>query len=93
MLIRLKDESSLPVVTTPLPVVHAGDVVRITQQDTAMRMELTGVAEESGTVGGRVRVHMLHAMKTVPEYQGTWKGGPMKMLAIVCGPHEVEIVR
>ena len=92
MLVPLNGDAPAPTMS-PFPLVHAGEVVRIRQQDAHVWMELTGVAEESGAIGGRVRVHMLNTLKGTPSLQDGWGVRPKTLLAIIRGPHDVEIVR
>jgi hypothetical protein len=42
------------------PVVHAGDAVRLWKQESMLRFELSGVAEESGRLGTTIRVRLAH---------------------------------
>lgn len=49
-----RDEHDLDV-----PVVHAGDVVHLWWQEDVVRIEVTGVAEESGGLGKMIRVRLL----------------------------------
>ncbi|HEY8996828.1 MAG TPA: hypothetical protein VIM60_02955, partial [Edaphobacter sp.] len=88
----LEGDTTVPTMS-PFPVIHAGEVVRIRQQDAHLWMEITGVAEESGAIGGRVRVHMLNPLKGTPSLQDGWGVRPKTLLAVVRGPHDVEIVR
>jgi hypothetical protein len=41
------------------PVVRAGDIVEIWRQEDLLRIEVTGVAEQSGSVGETIRVRLL----------------------------------
>jgi len=42
-----------------VPVVRAGDVVHLWRQEALLRIEVTGVAEESGSLGNSIRVRLL----------------------------------
>lgn len=78
--------------STPLPktiqhpsrplVVRAGDRIRLWSQQNNTRMELTGIAEESGAVGSTVHVRLTTSASAEdePELQG-----------IVRGPSEAEL--
>jgi len=91
-LLLLEGQAVLPnSVATPFPVVHRGDVVRITKQDAVTRMDLTGIAEESGALGGRVRVHVLYPTKANVDSQSAWGVRPTTLLTTVLGPHQVEM--
>jgi hypothetical protein len=41
------------------PVVRAGDIVELWRQEDLLRIEVTGVAEQSGSVGETIRVRLL----------------------------------
>lgn len=43
-----------------VPVVHAGDIVQLWRQEDLLRLEVVGVAEESGSVGETIRVRLVH---------------------------------
>ncbi len=92
MLVPLKEDIPAPTMS-PFPVIHAGEIVHILQRDTRIRMELTGLAEENGTVGGRIRVHILSPLKEMSDSQDGWGLRPRALLAIIRGPHQVEIVQ
>lgn len=80
--------------TTPFPVVHVGDVVHIVSQEEFMRMELTGIAEENGVLGARVRVHLLQPGAIgAPPTQTVFNSGNRSMQVVIRGPHEAEIDR
>jgi hypothetical protein len=81
-------------VKTLFPVVHAGDIVHIESQEEFVRVEMTGVAEESGVVGGRVRVHVLRPTTNLLVREQIGFGGGGRLLhTIVRGPHQVEIAQ
>jgi hypothetical protein len=41
-------------------VVHAGDNVRLWKQESVLRFEVSGVAEETGGLGAIIRVRLAH---------------------------------
>jgi hypothetical protein len=61
-----------------LPVVHAGDTVRLWRQEAALRIELAGVAEENGSLGKLIRVRLLRRntddQSTRAEFAGVVRG-------------------
>lgn len=69
-----------------VPVVRAGDVVRLWRQDDLLRIEVTGVAEESGSLGKMIRVRLLRRNTDVPSAEKQFTG-------IVRGPSDVEMLR
>jgi hypothetical protein len=69
-----------------LPIVRAGDVVRLWKNDRLAHLEMIGIAEENGAAGARVRVR-LAASKDV-EGQVTQ---PRYFAGIVRGPADVEM--
>lgn len=55
-------ESVSPVPLEPavaVPIVHAGDVVQLWWQESLLRVEVAGIAEESGGLGETIRVRLL----------------------------------
>jgi hypothetical protein len=53
-----------------VPVVRAGDVVRIWKQESLLRIEVTGVSEQSGGLGNTIRVRLLRRStddQSIPE--------------------------
>ncbi|MEO6909617.1 MAG: flagella basal body P-ring formation protein FlgA [Edaphobacter sp.] len=66
-------------------VVRAGDVVRLWRQEQEMRLEVTGVAEESGGLGSRIRVRLLRRETDEPSQEEQFTG-------IVRGPSNVEML-
>lgn len=50
---------SAPVREERSPVVRAGDIVELWRQEEMLRIEVTGVAEQSGSVGETIRVRLL----------------------------------
>lgn len=67
-----------------LPVVHAGDVVRLWKQEDRLRIEVAGVSEESGGLGKTIRVRLLRR-------NADDQGIPERLSGIVRGPSDVEI--
>ncbi len=55
---RLIDRTG-PEISPFVAVIHAGDVVRLWRREDLLRIEVTGVAEESGGVGKKIRVRLL----------------------------------
>jgi Chaperone for flagella basal body P-ring formation len=68
----------------PVPVVHAGDVVRLWRQEKALRIEVAGISEESGGLGSTIRVRRLRSSAEDQSTQQQFSG-------IVRGPSNVEI--
>jgi hypothetical protein len=74
------------------PVIHAGDVVRIRRQDAMLHINLTGIAEENGAIGKPIRVHLLHQLTNGFNGAPTgFSGNSRPLMAVIRGPHEVEI--
>lgn len=63
--------------------VRAGETVRLWRHEANLRLELTGVSEESGAVGTRVRVRVL-----AKQDEGE---RPRTMFGLVRGPADVEM--
>ena len=63
------------------PVVHAGDIVQIWRHDTLLRIEVTGISEESGSLGKKIRVRLVQSDSGVPQ----------QLLGVVRGPSNVEL--
>ena len=61
-----------------VPIVRAGDVVRLWRQESFLRIEVAGVSEESGGLGKTIRVRLLHRNtddQSVPErFSGVVRG-------------------
>lgn len=66
------------------PLVHIGDVVRLWRQEEAVRIELQGVAEESGAIGTRIRVRLLRGF-------GDKNNLVQRLHGVVCGHDDVEL--
>jgi len=76
---RIKDSKA------PL-VVRAGDPVRLWKQESGLRLELSGIAEESGGLGANIRVRLAH--KNADD-----QSAPQQFLGAIRGQAEVEISR
>jgi hypothetical protein len=64
--------------------VRAGDVVRLWRQESLLRIEVAGVAEESGGLGKTIRVRLLHRStedQSIPE----------QFAGVIRGPANVEM--
>jgi Chaperone for flagella basal body P-ring formation len=68
----------------PVPVVHAGDRVRLWSAERNLRLQLTAVAEEDGAVGELVRVRIAGAAWAVDAAAQTLRG-------VVRGAADVEL--
>lgn len=69
-----------------VPVIHAGDIVRLWRQEDLMRIEITGVAEESGGIGKTIRVRLLRRKTDDQAKEEQFTG-------IIRGPSDVEMLR
>jgi hypothetical protein len=67
-----------------LPVVHAGDIIRFWRQEDHLRIEVAGIAEESGTLGKAVHVRLLRSSASVEQVEQQFVG-------LVRGPSDVEM--
>jgi Chaperone for flagella basal body P-ring formation len=67
-----------------VPVVHAGDTVRLWKQEDHLRIEVAGVSEESGSLGKTIRVRLLRRSADDQAIQEQFSG-------IVRGPSDVEM--
>jgi hypothetical protein len=67
-----------------LPVVRAGDVVRLWKQEDLLRIEVAGVSEENGYLGKAIRVRILRRSADDPATEQRSSG-------IVRGPSDVEM--
>ena len=65
-----------------MPTVRAGDTVRLWYRDGSVRMEMTGVAEDTGVMGGVIRVRVMGRELVATERKG-----------VVRGSGDVEMVR
>jgi hypothetical protein len=64
--------------------VHAGDPVRLWKQEDLLRIEIAGISEESGILGNRIRVRLLHRNTDDQAMQEQFSG-------IIRGPSDVEM--
>jgi hypothetical protein len=67
-----------------IPVVHAGDIVRLWKQEDLLRIEVAGVSEETGGLGKIIRVRLLRRNPYDQAIQERFSG-------IVRGPSDVEM--
>jgi hypothetical protein len=74
-----------PEISPFVAVVHAGDVVRLWRREDLLRIEVTGVAEESGGVGKKIRVRLLRRNTDGPSKEEQFTG-------IIRGPSDVEML-
>jgi hypothetical protein len=65
-------------------VIHAGDIVRLWKQESHLRIEVTGVSEESGGLGKAIRVRLLRRNTDDQSI-------PQQFSGVVRGPSNVEI--
>jgi Chaperone for flagella basal body P-ring formation len=76
--ILLRDPQTIPDNAHVIPVVHAGDTVRLWRQEAVLRIELAGVAEENGSLGKLIRVRLLRRntddQSTRAEFAGVVRG-------------------
>jgi hypothetical protein len=70
-------------VRTP-PMVRAGDIVRLWRQESLLRFEVSGVAEESGGLGSTIRVRLATSDTYEQSVQERFSG-------VIRGPWSVEI--
>jgi hypothetical protein len=77
-------ERSVSDTLSTVPIVRAGDIVRLWRQERLMRIEVAGVSEESGGLGKVIRVRLLHKNtddQSIPE----------QFSGIIRGPLDVEM--
>lgn len=67
-----------------IPLVRAGDVVELWRQEDLLRIEVSGVAEQSGSMGETIRVRLLRR-------QGSNQSSEEQFSGIVRGHADVEI--
>jgi hypothetical protein len=68
------------------PLVHAGDVVRLWRQESILRFEVSGVAEESGGLGTTIRVRLVH--KNTDD-----QPAPKQFWGVVRGQSNVQVLQ
>ncbi len=66
------------------PMVRAGEVVRIWKHESGLKVEMTGVAEDNGTLGQKVRVRT--------SLSGA-EASPQEITGVVRGAASVEMAR
>ncbi len=64
--------------------IHAGDPVRFSRHEALLQIEVAGISEESGSLGGTVRVRISHTSADNPS-------AAEELTGIVRGPSEVEM--
>ena len=64
--------------------VRAGDIVRLWRQESLLRIEVSGVAEESGGLGSSIRVRLATGDTNEQSVQE-------RFLGVIRGPWSVEI--
>jgi Chaperone for flagella basal body P-ring formation len=69
-----------------VPLIRAGDIVSLWRQENLLRIEVTGVSEESASLGKTIHVRLLH---NNTDNQST----PAQLSGIVRGPSNVEMLR
>jgi Chaperone for flagella basal body P-ring formation len=77
-------EHSSQAVRAGLPVVRAGQTVTIWKHEADLKIEVTGVAEDNGAMGQRIRVRLPAAFDDGP---------PREIAGVVRGAESVEMVR
>jgi hypothetical protein len=66
------------------PVVRAGEIVQLWRQEPLLRIEVAGIAEQSGAMGERIHVRLLHRNDGNPADEAELTG-------VVRGHAEVEM--
>lgn len=67
-----------------VPLVRAGEIVRLWRQENLLRIEVAGVSEESGSLGKIIRVRLLRTNKDAQLI-------PKQYLGVIRGPSDVEM--
>jgi Chaperone for flagella basal body P-ring formation len=67
-----------------VPVVRAGEIIRLWGQEDLLRIDVAGIAEEDGGLGKTIRVRLVH--KNTDD-----QSIPQQLAGIVRGPSNVEI--
>lgn len=83
---RLHQESGRPLteIVNPVPVVRAGEIVRLWRQENLLRIEVAAISEENGCLGKTVHVRLLR--------RGTDDQSiPEQFSGVVRGPSDVEM--
>jgi hypothetical protein len=81
---RPSDARTVPSTDRSSPLIHAGDTVRLWRQEAVLRIELSGIAEENGTIGKSIRVRSLRRSTDDSSTQSEFTG-------IVRGRSDVEM--
>jgi hypothetical protein len=79
-----EEERSATEGSRTVPIVRAGDVVRLWRKESLLRIEVAGVSEESGGLGKTIRVRLLHSNtddQSIPE----------QLSGVIRGPLDVEM--
>jgi hypothetical protein len=86
--LSLPQEAMRPVTETlnAVPVVRAGDFVRLWRQEGLLRIEVAGVSEESGGLGKTIRVRLLHRSTDDQSI-------PKRLTGVIRGSSDVEMQR
>jgi hypothetical protein len=84
--LSLPQEAMRPVTETlnAVPVVRAGDFVRLWRQEGLLRIEVAGVSEESGGLGKTIRVRLLHRSTDDQSI-------PKRLTGVIRGTSDVEM--
>jgi hypothetical protein len=64
--------------------IHAGDTVRFSRREALLQIEVAGISEDSGSLGGTVRVRISHMSADNPS-------AAEELTGIVRGPSDVEM--
>ena len=67
-----------------VPVVRAGDFVRLWRQEGLLRIEVAGMSEENGGLGKTIRVRVLHRSTDDQSI-------PKRLAGVIRGPSDVEM--
>jgi hypothetical protein len=76
--LEVRELQTVPDNAHAVPLVHVGDTVRLWKQETVLRIEMAGVAEENGCLGRLIRVRLLRRstddQSTRAEFAGIVRG-------------------
>ncbi len=85
--ISIQSQNAEPSITKiELPVVRAGEIVRLWKDEGIVRIEVTGVSEESGGIGKKIQVRLLRKSNEDEAASTVFPG-------IIRGPSNVEMQR
>lgn len=91
-LLPLNDSlSSKPLHKAAQPVIHAGEAIVLFRRANSLHMELAAIAEESGAIGSRIRVHLQPLVHGGPNAETAFSAAPPTLRGLVRGPHQVEL--